>query len=302
MRFIGIFLLFFLLFPSFLNAASNYVQVTQTKNKKQLRIIKAKLKNMGLKMVYKKSGSRYLVYSGPYKSSKSSSYALKKIKRYFPYAKITNKKKKKLKPAKKEIPSKKNLIPAVEIEQSKDVGKPTNTKKISGFFTGISLGYSSAPTNSTVDADSTEPHIPNNKGISFNLEGGYHFENGFSSSLSYMKFNASDLVFDNVYGTINYRFRDFNDFVPYFGALVGYSSLVWNIDPVEEIVGDSDSESFFAGTQTGILYKGFDSFSLLLGYQCMFMGHITNIEDGDSSSKLQHETLHTIQMGIQYNF
>jgi len=297
MRFIGVLVLFFLLFPSFLSAAANFVQVTQTTKKSQLRAIKSKLSKMGLKMVYKKSGSRYIVYSGPYRNSKSASYAVKKMKRYFPYAKVVAKKRKKFKPIGKSTKNEQAFL-------TKKL-KTKDTKKMKGFFTGVSLGYSPSPSNHTVVKGTIEDlKVPNNTGISFNLDGGYHFENGFSTSLSYMKFDASDLVFDNIYGTINYRFSDFNNFVPYFGVLAGYSSLVWNVDPIKNPAEGSsnDSESFFAGSQTGIIYTGFEVVSLSFGYHCMFMGHTTNIEDGVNSSKLQHDTLHSLQIGVQYNF
>jgi len=291
MRFTGILVLFFLLFPSFLNAAANFVQVTQTTKKSQLRVIKSKLNKMGLKMVYKKSGSRYIIYSGPYRSSKSASYAVKKMRRYFPYAKVMTKKRKKLKPIDKSTKNKKVFL-------TKD------TKQLKGFFAGLSVGYSSSPSNHTTETGSIEIIVPNNTGISFDLEGGYHFKNGFSTSLSYMKFDASDLVFDNIYGTVKYRFSDFNNYVPYFGILAGYSSLVWNVDPIKNPAEGSsnDSESFFAGSQAGIIYTGFETVSLSFGYQCMFMGHTTNIEEGDNSSKIQHDALHSIQLGVQYNF
>ena len=298
MRFSGVFVLFFLLFPSFLNATANYVQVTQTTKKSQLRIIKSKLSKMGLKMVFKKSGSRYLVYSGPYKSLKSASYAVKRMKRYFPYAKVMAKKRKKLKPTEKERPAENKQT------STRKTLKPIETKKINGFFTAIALGYSTSPSNHTIENGTIDIIVPNNKGISFTLEGGYNFESGFTSSLSYMKFDAGDLVFDNIYTTINYRFSAIGHFVPYFGVLAGYSSLVWNVDPIANPAAGSsnDSESFFAGSQTGIMYNGFDTVSLFFGYQCMFMGHTTNIQEGTNSSKLQHDALHSIQMGVQYNF
>ena len=294
MRFMGILLFFFLLFPSFLNAAASYVQVTQTTTKSKLRIIKSKLNKMGLKMVFKRSGSRYLVYSGPYKNLKSASYAVKKIKRYFPYAKVVGKKNKKLKPIEKSTQNK-------QISTTKTL-RPIKTKKINGFFTGLALAYSSAPSNQS--GTIKDIVIPSNSGISFSLEGGYHFENGLSFSLAYMKFNAGDLVFDNTYGVANYRFSSFGGFVPYFGVLAGYSSLVWNISPIKDVssASSNNSESFFTGSQTGILYKGFDIISILIGYQCIFMSHTTNISNGTDTSKLEHKALHSLQIGIQYNF
>ena len=146
---------------------------------------------------------------------------------------------------------------------------------------------------------------PENIGVSYSLEGGYNFESGFSFSLAYMKFDANDLLLDNLSGIVNYRFNAFGDYVPYFGALAGYSSLTWNANLLTSNSDSaSSSDSPFVGSQAGIKYKGFESISLLLGYQCIFMNHTTNIQDDDNQivSKLQHETLHSIQMGIQYNF
>ena len=297
MKFMIFFILIFLLSPSFLNAASNYIGVTQTTSKNQLRDINSRFKSMNLKMLYKTSGERYLIYSGPYKTSNSITYAIKKIKRYFPNAKILNYKA-------KQIPSVK--VPVVIKTETKH--EQIKQKNNSSFYIGTAFGYSSAPSTHTISEGSVTIQEPNNSGINYIIDGGYNFENGFSLGLAYMKFDASDLVFDNMYGIVNYRFGNYKGFTPYFGALAGFSSLKWSVDPISvdlsnAQLSDKDSSSFIGGTQAGVMYTGIENISLLFGYKCIITGHTTNIKvDTDNISKLEHNALHTLQLGIQYNF
>jgi len=294
MKFITFFILIFLLSPSFLNAASNYIGVAQTTSKNQLRIINSRFKSMGLKMLYKTSGKKYFIYSGPYKTSNSITYAIKKIKRYFPNAKILNYKA-------KQIPS----VKAPVVIKTETKYEQVKQKNKSGFYIGTAFGYSSAPSTHTISQGSVTIQEPNNSGINYMIDGGYNFENGFSFGLAYMKFDASDLVFDNMYGIVNYRFANNNNFTPYFGVLAGFSSLKWSVDPILNAseTSNNDSTSLIGGTQAGVIYNGIEDISLLLGYKCIIMGHTTNIEvDTDNISKLQHKALHTLQLEIQYNF
>ncbi|MEA3228749.1 MAG: hypothetical protein U9P38_06740 [Campylobacterota bacterium] len=271
MKFIAILLLTFLISQTLLNAEEIYIQVTTATSKKKLRTINKKFKNMSLPMVHKKTTTRYLIYSGPYRSGASASFALERIQQTFPNAKIKTKKK-------------------------------TKEKK-SGAYLNIALGFSSAPSTHAVEEGCVIIEEPNNKGISYNIDGGYTLKNGFSIGLGYLRFDATDLLFDNVYGSLNYRFNDYYDYTPYIGVLGGFSGLKWFTDPIDNPLegSNNDSSSFLFGTQTGIVYNSGSVVSLYLGYQCLFMNHITNITlDKENSSKLKHNTLHTLQIGLHF--
>jgi len=270
MKFITIFLLTFFISITLLNAKDTYIQVTSTASKGKLRAIHSKFRKMNLKMIYKTTATKYFIYSGPYQDTDSSAFALQKIKRYFPQARIQ----------------------ASKIKKVKD----------SGLYLNIALGFSSAPSTHIVSKGCVIIDEPKNKGVSYNIDGGYTFENGFSIGVGYLRFDATDLLFDNVYGSINYRFNDYNNFIPYIGALGGYSSLKWFTDPIDNPVeGNNDSSSLLFGTQTGLVYRLTSIVSVYAGYQCLFMNHITNITvDTKNRSQLKHNTLHTIQMGLHF--
>ena len=295
MKFITFFILIFLLSPSFLGAATNYIGVTQTTSKNQLRVINSRLNSIGLKMLYKSVGNKYLVYSGPYRTSRSTSYAMQKIKKYFTNAKIiTNKKIQQTSTAK---------VPARVKTQSKFNEIKQNNKN--GYYIGTAIGYSSAPSTHSISKGSVTIKEPNNSGMHYLIDGGYNFENGFSLSLAYMILGTGDLAFSNIYTTVNYRFGNFKYFTPYFGVLAGFSSLKWNVDPILNAseASNNDSASFIGGTQVGVIYNGYKNISLLLSYKSIIMGHTTNIEvDANNISQLQHKVLHSIEVGIQYNF
>lgn len=278
MKYITVFILSFLIFPILLSASGNYIIVTSATSKKQLRLIKSKLKSLGLNMTYKTTKTKYVVYSGPYKNEKNAFIAVKRAKKYFPNARALKKESK--------------------TEEQASVVKQKNS---GGFHVGTALGFASAPSTHEGLVDITEPK---NSGLTYSLEGGYTFKNGISLAGGYMRVDTSDLVFDNIYGVVNYRFDDFYNFVPYVGVLGGYSNLTWDTDPIENPSQESnnDSSSFIAGTQIGASYDGFEYISLYSTYQCLFMGHTTYLSDGTNDSKLQHKTIHSLQMGVQFNF
>ncbi len=271
MKFIITLLLTSFMFNNLLNAKDIYIQVTSTSSKNTLRAINKKFKKMNLKMIYKTNVTKYFIYSGPYTNVDSSKFALNKIRNYFPNA----------------------IIKPHKIKKGKD----------SGTYLNLALGFSSAPSTHEVEKGCVIIEAPKNKGVSYNVDSGYTFENGLSLGVGYLRFDATDLLFDNLYGSINYRFNDYNNFIPYIGMLGGYSSLKWFTDPIDDPQegSNNNSSSLLFGTQTGLVYKLTGIFSIYMGYQCLFMNHITNISlDTKNSSKLKHNTLHTVQVGFHF--
>jgi len=299
-------LLITIIFPSVSIAASKYIKVTNTTSKTKLRKIKSKLSSMGLKMALKTKKRTYYVYSGPFKSSKSANRALRKIKRYFPYARIMNTKKKKR-------PSR--LSPK-QPEKDLIYKKPNDTKvKVdnnikNGYFIGAGIGYGMTPSTHEIVSGTVEINTPTDTGLSYTIDSGYTFENGLVLSFAYMNVGNSDMSFNNIYGSLDYKFGPYyENLSPYIGVLGGYSMLKWKTEPLKVTVdndSNNDSTSFFSGAQFGIMYDIFDSFSLYTAYQFMLMGHVANLDltklGEGAKSKLQHNTIHNLNFGLRMNF
>ena len=288
MKYIVIFILTFLIFPTFLNADKIYVKIGSTKKESQLKAINSRLDVMGLNMLYKTTNTRYIVYSGPFQELKSASYAAKKIQKYYPYAKIIKTKKQEKKQKTEQV---KHSVSSQQEENP--------------FFIKLSLGNCSTLPHHSIEEGSVIIEEPKDSGMSYTAEAGKIFDNGFSLSLGYMRFNTDDLVFNNIYARVNYTFAKQYVFSPYFGVLAGTSDLKWNSDPIENMSSDSsiDSDSLFMGTQVGVVYNSFDKISYSLGYQCIFMNQTTNIEvDSTNKSSLKYDTIRSLQLGVRYKF
>ena len=288
MKFIIIFILTFLIYPIYLNAAKIYVKIGTTKKESQLKVIKSRLDAMGLNMLYRTTDSRYIVYSGPYQKLKSASYAAKKIQKYYPYAKVLKSKKQEKKQKTEQVKQ------SISSQQEKEP-----------FFVEIALGNSSTLPHHSIEEGSVIIDEPKDSGMSYTAEAGKIFDNGFSLSLGYMRFNTDELIFSNTYGRVSYTFDKQLVFSPYFGVLAGSSDLKWRSDPIENMSSDSsiDSDSLFIGTQVGIIYNSFEKISYSLGYQSIFMNQNTNIEvDTTNKSSLKYDMIRSLQLGVRYKF
>jgi hypothetical protein len=267
------------------SATSHYVKVTSVKSKNQLKKTKRALNSLGLSMIYKRIKGGYYVYSGPYKTQKYAKYATKKIKRYFPYAKL--------------------LKPKVQQEKTITQLKVKKKKENKRLFVGFSLGYSLAPPTHNIEEGTVKIIEPKNSGLSYDIDGGYVLDNNFVIGMGYLSFDADDIKFSNIYGMLEYRCKEYKDITPFLGLLGGYSTLAWSTDPIENPTQESnnDSASPFMATKAGIIYSGLKNIDVTFGYKCMFMSHATNIElDSSNKSRLEHKTLHSIELGIQYKF
>ncbi|MEA1982452.1 MAG: outer membrane beta-barrel protein [Campylobacterota bacterium] len=298
------FVSFFIVSACFINLAAqdNYLLVTKVKDKKHLPSIHSKFSKLELKMLYSYNDKSkfYTIYSGPYQTIASARVAQRRLKPYFKHTRISSRKTLN-KRAKRESQKK----PQTQERQTK---VEITSKKKSGFYVGLAAGYASAPSSHIISSGSVLIDEPKNEGLTLSASAGYNFKSGFSLGLGYMNFDANDIEFDNLYTELNYRFEAYNSFVPYFGLLAGYSSLTWSVSPIPspQAVSNNDSDSPFGGTQAGMLYRVVDGVSLLGVYQCLFMEHTTNVntstQTSQNLSQLQHNTLHSLQIGINYNF
>jgi len=295
MKKLGILLIVFFCLPS-LGMADVYVKVGETNTKRGLSYTYAKLQKMKMKMFYKTSMKNYKplysIYSGPYRSPRTQKIALKNARIFFKGAKLVQL-------ASPRSPLKKKLL-------KKTTATPTKiSTKTTPYSVGIGLGYATAPSTHVIKSGSVSIVEPKNSGLNTLLYIGYDLNEDFYLSLNYMKMDAEDLVFDNFYATLNYKFATIGDFIPYFGVSMGASSLRWNTSPLEQANAEAnnDSESLLYGTQLGLSYKGFNMYRPFVQYHCMFMQHATNLtQEVSNTSKLQHKTLHSILFGIGYSF
>jgi len=280
MKLIKIIIAFSLLIPLCLSADS-YIKVTNTKSKQTLTKIKSKMKSMGLKPVHKTSQTHYTIYSGPYKDSQRVSRDMNKIKKYFPAAKIIT----------------------TNTQNTKTTVKDTKlTKKKYNYHVGVSVGYSIA--SSTENGDKTQiSNPPETKGLTYAVDAGYTFDNNIDLSIAYMLANTGDLSYANFYGSLNYRFNNFDGFTPYAGLIVGHSTLTWDISPTTN-PEKPDSTSIIYGLQAGFSYLLTDSMAINFSYVGSSMGHKANIlDDNDKTiASIEHSLMHTILLGVELRF
>lgn len=331
--------LFILIFPIISNAATAYISVTNTTDKYKLWLFKAQLDEIGANLFYNQTKSKYLVYAGPYSSVKAAKLDLKKIKIIFPSAEIHNISKNKIILHKKKmiindfIQSDLNKtcdsnitqttevdlvdencsvdeMQGITIDIHKEKHVENNESMLSGYFFGASVGYSHIPIKYIPLTGSVTANIPNIAAYSYNIEGGYAFENGIFISANYLKATTTDILLlnkdismTNMYGSVNYKLDVIEYASPYLGMLAGYSMLNWNTLPLDNIVQTSiNSNSIFAGFQAGIIATKYELITVFAVYQLMFMNHTTNLQTATGTAEIQHHKLHNVHAGIKFNF
>jgi hypothetical protein len=275
-----------MLSSTFLNAAV-YVRVGKTQNKDVLDYAYSKFKKMNMKIFYNtkliNSKRTYTIYSGPYNSKKVQQIALNNSKIFFKNSKLVN------------MQNKSN---------AKDTKESKTYSKGNSYYVGSALGYGMAPSTHVIKEGTITIDEPKNSGINFLLYAGYNMGNDFSFSINFLRMDADDLVFDNMYGLVSYKFAQINGFEPNFGVSLGSSSLKWSKAPIEDsTASNNNSEDILYGTQLGVKYEGFKNLTPFIQYHCMFMKHNTNLTyETQNKSELKHKTLHSVLLGLEYSF
>jgi len=284
MRFVVVFFLLFNI-ATVAKALNVYVKVVDTQRQEKVKLARYRLYKMQLHSFYRTTSYGYAVYSGPYKNNTDAYIALQRVQKYYRHAKI--------------------IQPKVAKKRAGSSYKSSFATRKIPLHISVGMSYASAPSTHTIISGTVQVKEPKNSGYSYTIEGEYDLSESFSAGLGYMRFDADDLLFDNFYAKLRYKFATFDKYTPYFSLLAGNSSLTWSVDPIANPTSDSnnDSTSLFLGTEVGLLYHFDTKVSFYSEYQCIFMGHTTNIlVDTQNRSKLQHNILHTVQMGLQYNF
>lgn len=296
MRFVVFVFLFIFIFPSISSAAYTYVKVAQTNNTNKLNKIKFTLRNIGYSSTHRTTKKSYVIYAGPYKNTRTARYALKKIKRYFPNASVIRTRNKLITKVVKVA----NIVNVVKQNPKKSTTDiDIKNKKL---FIDLAYGTIIVPLSHKGDVD--EIYLPNDSGTSYNISVGYTISKHIYATLGFLNANATDVVFNNYYASVNYKFGPYGNFTPFIGGLFGNSQLTWNRNPLDNTTAtaSNSSNSFFGGTQIGAVYNITKDFSLLINYKCLYMNHQTVITKDSNTSELSHSALQNIQLGVRYSF
>jgi len=253
-----------------------YIKIGKTLSKNKLQSVNSQLKSIGLNMNYTSKNKKYTIYSGPYKNHKIAKRNLQKIKKYFPNASIVAK------------------------SQSTKSEK-SDESFFNGVFVGASIGYSSFSATHNLTEGTVTPKMPKDTALNYELNIGYYFTDEISISIAYSMHNASSLKITNIYSSIDYQYKLYEDVKPFIGLLAGHSKLKWEQSPIDE-KGTSLNTSTFGGAEIGFKYSAISDFELYSAYQFMLINHETKLQPSTGSSTIEHKSLHNLLFGIKYNF
>ncbi len=264
----------------------SYIKIAKTSSKDKLLSLNSKFAEIGVPVKYSYTDAKYLIYAGPYNDEESAKEGLEIIKTYFPGAFIV-----------------KNEDAQRVVKQKNTQSKSSSSRGDDNFFVGLDLGYSNSTSNHIGKEGSVVAEAPYEDFGSYGLDLGYEFRNGIFCTLGYSQTVNGDIIMDNIYLTLNYKFLTYYNFSPYFGLFVGNSYLKWNMYPIENPTSfDDQSTSILTGAQFGVSYPINDEISISLAYRVAAMDHVSKLEIPSSSSELHHKRLDNIFFGIQYKF
>ncbi|MCX6075410.1 MAG: hypothetical protein NTW78_00820 [Campylobacterales bacterium] len=282
----------FLLVSTVFGYEQSYIKIAKTSNKNTLLSVNSRFAEIGVPVKYSYTDAKYLIYAGPYNDEESAKEGLEIIKTYFPGAFIV-----------------KSEDTQRVIKQKDSQSKNIPRKGDDNFFVGLDLGYSNSISNHIGKEGSVVAKAPYEDFGNYGLDLGYEFKNGIFCTLGYSQIINGDIIMDNIYLSLNYKFLTYYNFSPYFGLFVGNSYLKWNMYPIENPTSFNDqSTSVLTGAQFGVSYPINNEISLSLAYRVAAMDHVSTLKtqiQGNSvinSSELHHKRLDNILFGIQYKF
>lgn len=142
----------------------------------------------------------------------------------------------------------------------------------------------------------------NSSSENFKVALGYEFSKNIDLSLNYQKVFNDDVDLDNIFLQSRYKFEQ-KSFSPYIGAMLGYSKLSWNKEPILTANNDIKSGSYIVGLNTGILYPISKSSEFIIDYSLAYMGHKTDLQTTSSNiAEIRHDYLNSISIGVKINF
>ncbi len=132
---------------------------------------------------------------------------------------------------------------------------------------------------------------------------GYRYTKDVFTTVSLQGIYLDQVDIYNASASINYRFSDFI-VMPYFGAVLGYSSLEYQEIPVDttghsNVDAKLDADHVTFGLQAGAEYELSDQFTLFGKYQYMSYGHKMEIFQ---TSDIEHSNTQNLEGGVRYEF
>ena len=250
------------------NEVSQYILITKTSKKSNLKSIKAKLEPIKVKMYVKKSNSMYYVYSELYKNDTSAQKALRKVRQSFPSALLIK-------------------------SEAKSIKKEKSNVKEADKKMFISLNYGSSEIE--IDTGDIEDNETKGSDSSYGIEFGYMFDENFYTTLAYLNSSTEDIAATNIYMSANYQENVAQNTSVYIGLLAGLSTL--------ELTGYEDSSASNAmliGAQLGATYDLHENIAISLCYQIMKINH--TIELSDTATSIEFTRIENIELGLLYRF
>jgi len=198
------------------------------------------------------------------------------------------------------VPLTNNTIPKVQ-NNDKKVQEKRSFKE--NYFIGLSVGFSSLDVEEkdvtgNLNLDSTLDE----SGMTYGINTGYYFNESIFITLNYQYTPLDDVYFNDIFGTFNYRFKEILSFYPYVGAIIGYSQMTWDKDPLNSSNNSNNSSSYLGGIQIGAEKHIMDQLALYISYQYLMMEHTTKIKTFLEEKELEHTSKQNLNIGIKYFF
>jgi len=262
------------------NIAYQQILIAKTSKIQNVYRIKKRLSLLKIGIVVKKSNHKYLIYSKKIGNPKYTHYLLRKIKRFFPYARVLTRYKQ------QKIKTIKNNKHNNTIKRSSVIKQ----QKKNDFFIDLSVGIT---TISGETSDYLASKI-NNNDKTYSLETGYYIDNNIFLTLTYLNSFTTDIKLDSLYMTFNYQHNLLNNINGYVGGILGVSLL--RFDPSLQA---STSKSFAIGWQFGIKYNIYNSIDLFTGYEGIKIDHKADIK---TTEYINLTYIHNLDFGVIYKF
>ena len=181
---------------------------------------------------------------------------------------------------------------------------PEATKQDSyDFYAGLSAGAAAVRVTQTNTRGSVVLNDkPDEHDTTYGIELGYYLNDRFFSSINYDKSAYEDVEFDNLYLTLNYRFRQYDLIRPYIGLIAGYSKMAWKKSLIDSTNNDLEGYAFYNGVQLGADYLTIGPLSCFAVYRYLFSEYDTQIRTFAADAVLTHDQAQSFNFGLRYSF
>jgi len=330
------------LFTTSLSAKSFYIQLMSVHQEDALFNVSYRLKELGLKMSVAKHKDWYRVYTGPFQTQTSALNSLKKVQKHlakdaFIVNISLNKKKNKIQTAKENIviPKTKNIIvtqnttiqepqsivnvkiidelPTQEKEEEKlpeiavfdkesslDI---INEQSKSNFFVGVNAGIVIYDIEKIDKVGNVPLDIDlQNRGVSFELEAGYYFNENIYMTLNYENSALDDTEFHTFFTSLGYKLGSLGYISPYVSVLGGVNIMSWKNYPISSIHIDDVAISLTPGAQLGTEIPISQNVVINLFYRYWLVNHKTRVSTNAGEVEVYHKNENSLNLGLRYKF